>query len=206
MGVAMTCSIPFIVLLSQRVDLRILVGLGLAGFATSLWLTTGITPQWGFDELLWSQALRGFSMMFCAVPAVNFAIGTAPPEEVGDASGLFNLTRNLGGAVGIALVNTWLQDMGRTHWLRISEAMASAPQGATEMISGMTVMMGQFTSDAGQATLMAQSMVNRILLQQSTAMAFDDAFGWMAIIFLCAIPLSLLAKPPPLGQGPLSQH
>jgi MFS transporter, DHA2 family, multidrug resistance protein len=205
-GIAMTCSIPFIVLLTQRVDTRVLIVLGLTGFAVSLWMTTGISPQWGFEQLFWCQALRGFSMMFCAVPAVGFGIGTAPPEEVGDASGLFNLSRNMGGAVGIALVNTWLQDMGKTHWLRLSEAMASAPQGASEMMSGMTAIMGQMTADAGQATLMAESMVNRILVQQSTALAFDDAFGRMALLFVCALPLALLAKPPPIGGEAVAAH
>lgn len=205
-GVSMAFSIPIIAILSQRIDPRVLITLGLAAFATSLWMTTGITSQWGFDALFWSQALRGASMMFCSVPAVAFGISTAPPEELGDASGLFNLMRNVGGALGIALVTSWLNDLTHIHWLYLSEAMASAPQGANEMLVGMSSIMGQFTADTANATLMAQSVLNRIMTREAMTGAFDVAFGRMAMLFVAVIPLALLAKAPKLGDEAVAVH
>jgi DHA2 family multidrug resistance protein len=68
-------------------------------------MLSDIGAQWGFDALLLPQAVRGFAILLCIVPTVGLGIGAAPPAELRDASGLFNLTRNLGGAIGIAVVN-----------------------------------------------------------------------------------------------------
>ena len=71
-------------------------GWGYALFGFGLYLATGMTADWDFDELFWSQAVRGFSLMLCFVPVTGLALGTLPARQAPDASGLFNLTRNVG--------------------------------------------------------------------------------------------------------------
>ena len=68
--------------------------------------------------------LRGFSLMLCMVPINNLALGTMPPQRMKNASGLFNLTRNLGGAVGLALINTILDKRMDLHLARLHEAVS----------------------------------------------------------------------------------
>ena len=105
-GLAMFVAAPIAGALSNRVDLRYLLLVGFLGFALGTFLMTQLTDDWTFNELLWPQILRGASMMFCMVPISNLALGTLPKERIKGASGLFNLTRNLGGAVGFAGLTT----------------------------------------------------------------------------------------------------
>ena len=77
---------------------------GLACFGLAMWSYSFITHDWGAGELLLPQVLRGFPQVFAVAPSVNLGLGSLPPERLKYASGLFNMMRNLGGAVGIAVV------------------------------------------------------------------------------------------------------
>ncbi|BCQ58585.1 hypothetical protein PBOI14_03350 [Pseudomonas sp. Boi14] len=110
---------------SEKVDRRLIISVGFLGLALSLWLTSRVTSNWGFDELLVPQVARGLFLMLCIVPSVNMALSSFQGVELRQASGLFNLMRNLGGAIGIATVNTWLQDDARTQVLRLSESLGA---------------------------------------------------------------------------------
>jgi DHA2 family multidrug resistance protein len=94
---------------------------GLACFALSMWNFTPITHDWGWRELLLPQALRGFAQQFAVAPTVTLTLGGLAPERLKLASGLFNLMRNLGGAIGIAVCGTILNDRTNLHFLRLAE-------------------------------------------------------------------------------------
>ena len=87
---------------------------------------TYVTSDWDFWELLWPQMFRGVGLMFAIIPVTNTALGTLPPERVKNASGLFNLMRNLGGAIGLAAINTVFNDRMDLHLTRLHEAVNSA--------------------------------------------------------------------------------
>ena len=95
-------------------------------------------PDWDFWELLVPQMFRGFSLMLCMVPINNLALGTMPPQKMKNASGLFNLTRNLGGAVGLALINTVLDKRMDLHLQRLRESVTWGRNIADETLSKMT--------------------------------------------------------------------
>src|SRR6202044_3773391 len=100
-----------------------------------------------FGALLAPQALRGFAIMLCIVPSVGMALSGFALAELRYASGLFNLMRNLGGAIGIAVVNTWLQDNTRIHALHIGEAMGRSARAAPGFVTGMAERMTDATPD-----------------------------------------------------------
>ena len=120
-GVFQVCAIPFYSVLARRIDLRWLMMFGLACFAVSMWNFTPITHDWGWRELLLPQAFRGFSQQFAVAPTVSLTLGGLAPERLKLASGLFNLMRNLGGAIGIAVCGTILNDRTNLHFLRLAE-------------------------------------------------------------------------------------
>ena len=101
-GLAMFLSAPVAGRLRPRFDPRFMLIVGFLLFALGTWQMTFLTKDWDFWELFWPQIFRGVGLMFAIVPVTNIALGTLPPERVKNASGLFNLTRNLGGAVGLA--------------------------------------------------------------------------------------------------------
>lgn len=100
-GLAMFLSAPLAGFLASRLDSRLMMGIGFAGFAYGTWMVTGLTAEWGFPELFWPQILRGILIMFCMVPINNIGLGTLPPKRLKNASGLFNLMRNLRGLSGL---------------------------------------------------------------------------------------------------------
>src|SRR6516225_9441676 len=123
-------------MLANRVDLRWLMMFGLACFGVGLWAFTPLTHEWGWEELLLPQAFRGFSQQFAVAPIVTLTLGGLPPERLKLASGLFNLMRNLGGAIGIAMCGTLLNNRTNLHFLHLAEHLNSAnpavPAGAMQ--------------------------------------------------------------------------
>ena len=105
-GIAQLVTAPIAVALERRVDGRILMLGGFSLFAVGLGLSAFQTWETDFDEMLLPQILRGSAIMFCLLPPTRLALGHFPPDRVADASGLFNLMRNLGGAIGLALIDT----------------------------------------------------------------------------------------------------
>ena len=120
-GAAMFLTAPVSGMLSRKVDPRVMLLVGFLGFAAGTWMMTGINPDWDYDQIFWPQIFRGVSLMLCMVTINNLALGTLPPERLKNASGLFNLTRNLGGAVGLALINTVLIHRTDLHYARLAE-------------------------------------------------------------------------------------
>lgn len=105
-GIAQLLTAPIAVELERRVDGRLLMLGGFSLFAVGLGWSAFQTWETDFDEMLMPQILRGSAIMFCLLPPTRLALGRLPPERVADASGLFNLMRNLGGAIGLALIDT----------------------------------------------------------------------------------------------------
>ena len=196
-GLSMALAAPIASRLSTRVDGRYVIAVGFTLFAASLWMSSGVTSGWGFMEWFAPQALRGFAMLLCIVPAVGMALNGVPPAELPYASGLFNLMRNLGGAIGIAVVNTWLQDFGRLHALRFSEAMTAAPDQAGAVLSGLTAQASRVTPDALHALSLAQAEMARVVGRESAVLAFDDIYRLMAWAFIGALIIVPFARPAP---------
>jgi drug resistance transporter, EmrB/QacA subfamily len=196
-GVAQILSTFIAARLSQRVDMRYMITVGLLLFAFSLWLTSFMTSEWGFWELALPQAVRGLAMMLCIVPSVTMALSSFPPQEIGDASGVFNLMRNLGGAVGIAVVNTLLADHTRMAAARFGEVLADHGATAHRIVTGLTTTLQNVTPDPAKAALMAQGLMAQVVGRQSLAIAFDDVFRLMAWMFFAALVMVPFCRIPP---------
>src|SRR6202035_4098504 len=113
-------SAPLAGALSRKMDLRLMLALGLSLFGTGVWLMTFLNASWGFWEFFLPQVVRGSSLMICIVPINTLALGTLPPDKLKNASGLYNLMRNLGGAIGLAALNTVLIERVQFHWNRLA--------------------------------------------------------------------------------------
>ena len=196
-GLAMFLTAPIAGRLSTKLDPRIMMMIGFGGFALGTYLASAITADWDFHELLVPQILRGCSLMLCMVPINNLALGTLPPQQLKNASGLYNLTRNLGGAVGLAVINTLLNNRTDLHIARLHEAVAAGHQIAEENLASMT----QRFIEYGDA---AQSMALKLLTQrahkQALVMAFGDVFLGLTVIFGALVLLSLFMTKPPAAK------
>jgi MFS transporter, DHA2 family, multidrug resistance protein len=207
-GVFQLASAVVAARLSERVDRRYVIAVGLSLFAFSLWLTSHMTAQWGFAQLFWPQAVRGMSLMLCIGPSVGMALSEFAPAELRYASGLFNLMRNLGGAIGIAVVNTWLQDNTRIQAARFSEALGANTQVADDMVLSLSHRFAAETPDLAHALLLTQGLVAQVVGREALTIAFNDVFRLMAWIFVAAllmIPLIKASKAAP-AAAPVEVH
>jgi len=119
-GAASLLGVPLYIALARKIDTRWLMMLGLALFGASMWSYSFITHDWGAGELLVPQILRGLPQVFAVAPSVNLGLGSLPPERLKYASGLFNMMRNLGGAVGIAVSAAILNARTNFHFVAIA--------------------------------------------------------------------------------------
>ncbi len=127
-GAAQLVAAPISVWLDRRFEARLLAGAGFAVFALGLALSGFETRNSGFDDLFWPQVVRGVSVALCILPVTRFALGLLPLDRVGDASGLYNLARNLGGAIGIALIDTVIFTRSAEHAARLTDLLTADPQ------------------------------------------------------------------------------
>jgi DHA2 family multidrug resistance protein len=163
-----------------------------------------MTPDWGFKEFLGPQLLRGFAVMFCIPPSVNLALSGFEGPELRAASGLFNLMRNLGGAIGIAVVNTWLFDQTRMHVARFGETLGEAGRGGADFVGQLAGHIGERIPDPAQALLLAKGELAQFVGRQALTFAFNETFQLMAWIFLGALILVPFCKPPPQFGKPVA--
>lgn len=198
-GITMFLVAPLVGRLMASLDMRYLIAFGLIVFAIGSYQMTWITRDYDFYELLVPQILRGIGMMFAMVPTNNIALGTLPPDKVKNASGLFNLMRNLGGAVGLAVINTVLNDRADLHITRLQERVTWGNATATETLT----MLQQKFQGLGDSTLMAMKQLSQIVHRQAVVMSFGDAFFILTLFYLSlSVLVTLLNKPAsPFGAG-----
>ncbi|HEY4986333.1 MAG TPA: DHA2 family efflux MFS transporter permease subunit [Bradyrhizobium sp.] len=191
-GITMFLMAPVVGRLMSKVDMRYIIMFGLIVFAIGTYQMTWITRDYDFYELLLPQVLRGVGMMCAMVPTNNIALGTLPPDRVKNASGLFNLTRNLGGALGLALINTVLNDRTDLHIARLQERVTWGNAAATETLNLLT----QRMQGTGDAALLAMKQLSQIVHRQAVVMGYADAFFILTLFYVGLSLLVLLLKKP----------
>ncbi len=190
-------------LMRRGADPRWLLALGFTGFAVGTYQASLLTTDWDFNELLIPQILRGVSLMLIMIPVTNTALGTTPPQKLKNASGLFNLTRNLGGAVGLALINTLLNKRLDLHLARLHEQVAWGRITAEETLAKLTTQMARFGSDA---QLAATKKLAQLVRTQATVMAIADVFTALTLLFLVIAILTPIMRRPKPGAGAGGGH
>src|SRR4029079_11411060 len=191
-GITMFLVAPLVGRLMAKFDMRYMVAFGLIVFALGSYQMTWITREYDFYELLVPQILRGIGMMMAMVPTNNIALGTLPPHMVKNASGLFNLTRNLGGAVGLALINQILNERTDLHISRLQERVHWGNATATETLAMLT----QRLQGMGDSALMALKQLSQIVHRQAVVMGYGDAFFILTLFYFGLSLLVLLLKKP----------
>jgi MFS transporter, DHA2 family, multidrug resistance protein len=141
-------------------------------------------------------------MMCAMVPTNNIALGTLAPDRVKNASGLFNLMRNLGGAVGLAIINEVLNDRTDLHIVRLQERVTWGNALATETINMLT----QKFQGMGDAALMALKEFALIVHRQAAVMSYGDAFFMLTVFYICLSLLVALVKKPSAAAAPGDAH
>jgi len=179
-GIFQVLTIPVYGFLASRFDLRWILAAGLAFFALSMWDFSPITSDWGGKELMLPQAFRVIAQQLSVAPTVTLALGSLAPQNLKLASGLFNLMRNLGGAIGIAACATILNDRTNLHFLRLAEHLNTTNESMNAMIDG--------------ASTPALRQLWLLTYREAQTLTYADAFLIIMVGFLIAIVLVPLMK------------
>jgi DHA2 family multidrug resistance protein len=190
-GCFQIAAIPVYTMLARKIDLRWLMVFGLLCFGFGLWRFTPITHDWGWRELLLPQAFRGFAQQFAVAPIVTLALGSLPQERLKLASGLFNLMRNLGGAIGIAGCGTILNDRTNLHFARIAETLNATNTEAMAALQSLSERYGAaFNGDTILGQTAAYKQLWRLVYREALTQTFADAF---LLISIALFAMALLA-------------
>jgi DHA2 family multidrug resistance protein len=203
-GLAMFFSAPVVGRLAAKFDPRFMLIGGFLLFALGTFDMHYLTKDWDFWELFVPQILRGVGLMFAMVPVTNVALGTLSPDRLKNASGLFNLMRNLGGAIGLAALNTVLNDRMDLHLTRLHETVNWSRGSATEMLANLTARFQDFGSNAEAMALKQMSLMVR---REATVMSFSDVFLLLTVLFVGLAVLGIVMKRPAAPAGaPAEAH
>ncbi|MGE4280693.1 MAG: DHA2 family efflux MFS transporter permease subunit [Magnetospirillum sp.] len=186
-GLFQFLSAPLAGAMAKKLDLRLMLGMGLTLFGTGLWLNHYLTSEWGYWEMFLPQAVRGLALMFCFVPINAVALGHLKPQEVQNASGLYNLMRNLGGAIGLAAITTFLRERTDLHMVRLSESLTPDNLEATTRLSDISARVATFLP--GDPDMAALKILFNLTKQQASTMAFADILMSMSLVFLVGLVL-----------------
>jgi DHA2 family multidrug resistance protein len=194
-GVFQLLSVPPVAILSRRMDPRAMLAAGLVLYGCGLWMMTPICAQWSGDELFWPQAVRGFAGMFIIVPITNLALADLPLGRLKMASGLFNLMRNLGGAVGIAAMSIALQYREPLHFARLAEHVSARNPFAVDTIHVLADRFQTVFTDPARAYSAALTQVNQMVHREALGLSFSDGIWVMtALFFMSALLVPLLRR------------
>jgi DHA2 family multidrug resistance protein len=193
-GVFQFLSAPIAGILSKKLEPRVMLAIGLVSFAVGLHFNSLLTADSSFWEFFPPQAIRGFSLMFCFIPINNLALGTLPPDQLKNASGLYNLMRNLGGALGLAVLNTFVRDRTALHYSRIADYLSTTNQVFQDTLLGLMENLKDVMP--GLEDLAALKVIFSLTQRQSLIMAFNDAFLFVSSFFICSIFFMPLIRKP----------
>jgi MFS transporter, DHA2 family, multidrug resistance protein len=193
-GLAQMAMSPFAAYIARNLDLRIMLAFGMGLFAVAMYLTAGLTNQAGFAELLVPQVLRGIALMCCYLPANLIALGTLPQEKLKNAAGLYNLTRDLGGAIGLALLVTVMNDRLHFHWNRLIEDINPARQAVQHFLEMQTSRFDALTT--GDAAQQAIKLLATTVQREALVLTYNDALMVLGLGFAAGLVLMPLVKNP----------
>ena len=203
-GIAQLAAAPVAVALELRLDARLLSAAGFGLFAVGLGLSAFQTPQTDFAGMALPQAIRGLAIMFCLLPPTRLALGSLAEARVPDASGLFNLMRNLGGAIGIALIDTVIY--GRAP--AIAQAMADRLQaGDVDTARFVGIPLDRFLNrPPGPLDPDTQAAVEALVEKAALTQAINEAWLMVALLTAAALACIPFARRAARAPGATALH
>ncbi|HYM31896.1 MAG TPA: DHA2 family efflux MFS transporter permease subunit [Candidatus Cybelea sp.] len=171
--------------LTRTFDLRYVLSFGLLLLGASIALNSVLTHETRFWELFLPQAMRGMALMCCFVPINALTLGTLTPEQVRNGAGFYNLTRNLGGAIGLASINTVLTDRYALHHTRLMEAITARRLNVQAVLDSLAARFSDMMP--GNADLAALKTIGNLVQREALVLTYSDCLFLMSFVFFAAL-------------------
>jgi MFS transporter, DHA2 family, multidrug resistance protein len=191
-GVAQLLVAPLAAFLVRRIDERLLTAFGFLLFGIGLAMSSVQTKATDFDEMFWPQLVRGSAIMFCILPPTQLALGHLPKAAIDDASGLFNLMRNLGGAIGIAVIDTVIYTRAPEHAQTIVRRLTAGDMDTVRSLDIPPDVLASAMLDPGKHVMLAP-YIDRVAFVE----AINEAWALVAVLTIAALLALPLARRAP---------
>jgi DHA2 family multidrug resistance protein len=180
-----------------RLDIRAPVLIGLCCFAASCFMDTNLTAQSSGSAFVITQLLRGAGQILSFMPLNQASVGAVSREDAADASGLYNMARNLGGSLGLALIGVFIDRQSDAHVQSIGQSItANSPLAQAQMASQTAAMGAQNGGDMALGHLQAMAQLSQTAQIQGLIISYTDCFYVLGAAMLAMIPLVFLLRPP----------
>ena len=187
-GLPQLLIIPLVPLLMKRIDSRLLVGLGLSVFALSCFMNLWLDQDYAAPQLLWPNVVRALGQAVILTPIAAIAMLGIAPSEAGAASGLFNMTRNLGGAIGTAAIETFFTHREQFHSAIITPQVSLLQPATRDRLTDLQqYFMAHGYPDAAGAMHRAIIAVGQTIRAQATIMGYADSFALIGTVLVLAV-------------------
>jgi DHA2 family multidrug resistance protein len=184
-----------------RVDTRWLIATGFALLAVSVHLLSRITLDIAMSTVIWPQVLSGLALGFIFVPLSATSVGTLPKEEIGNATGIYNLMRNVGGSIGISMVTTLLARHAQAHQAILAQHVSPYDAEAAQRLRELEALFAPRVGSQAAAAA-ARAALYSMVVRQAMLLAFVDNFRLMAVLALCCVPIVfVLRRARPSGEA-----
>ncbi len=190
--------------ISGRVDARILIGMGALGTTFTMFALSTITPQTGSDQLFYPLLWRGAATVLMFLPLSLATLGSLPKEDISAGSGFYNLTRQLGGSIGIAVMTTLLEQREKFHTAMLSSQVSLFNSQTNDRLNQLTGALQSRGSDAATAHQQALEILQNTVREQAAILSYADLFRIVGVIFLLSLPLLLFLGKGTRGKAPMA--
>ncbi len=195
-GIGSILSMFIVGMLVNKIDSRVLLTFGFALFAYSTILLSKINLDIAMASVVWPNVLNGFAGGFIFVPLTTITMSRLRKEQIGNAAGIYNLIRNIGGSIGIATVTTMLVRGSQTHQNYLASHLTSENLSLQNALLGLQAQLQTSGSSSSVASMRALGLLYKGIQQQASVLAYADNFRLMAMLSLVCIPLALLLHKP----------
>jgi len=205
-GVAMLMMMPVVGFVSSYVAPKYLIGVGMTVVALSMWHTTSLSPDADFSFIAWARVFQTIGLPFLFIPITAASYAGLPADKSSEGSSLINVSRNLGGSIGVSVAGTVLAEHTQAHQAYLtgnlvpsSPAFQAAMQHATATLAGQGV-------PAPSAASRAYALIEQTVNQQATLLAYNDVFLGYALLAAILVPVAFLLLRPSPGRAPGAVH
>jgi DHA2 family multidrug resistance protein len=203
-GLMTMAMMPIAGYLTGKVQPKYLIALGLAIIGFSMWTLTGLSTNLSFFYAVWTRMFTAAGLPFLFIPITTASYAGLKGDDTNQAAGLINIARNLGGSVGLAMVQTSLQQREQFHQSRLVESAVPSNIAYQDALRQITIFLQSSGSSMADAMHRANAVVAQTIQKQATLLAYIDTFWLMAMVCLLAFPLAFALRAIPLGKSP--QH
>jgi DHA2 family multidrug resistance protein len=201
-GVGSFIAMPVVGILLAKGDPRKFLATGITIGALTLFQLSRLDLSAGYWDFFWPQFIQGMSLALMFVPLTTVAMARIPREQMGNATSIFNLLRNLGGSIGIAGVTTMLERVGQSHMVTLNSHITQYSLQAQSILEGMKHSLQSHGMPEATAAKQAYAMLAGTVGRQATMLSFVQVFRVLAAVFLLLLPLLMIMKRPPKSTRP----